>query len=114
MKEMTTDDKARILKDILHDEGVDIILQISGVWELLSEEYNNSILSRWEEEQEEGEQERQYSESKRLLNHFDLHRGAVLNAAKRGDIEKVRCGLMKMDDIKRQLIGLWREWNDNP
>lgn len=49
---MTHEDEVCILKEIINDQGIDNILTVSGVWELLREEFNNEILSRWEDELE--------------------------------------------------------------
>lgn len=49
--EMTDEDFERILEQIVEDEPPLTILTIPGVWELVSEFYNNEVLTIWENEQ---------------------------------------------------------------
>jgi len=46
---MTYEDEARILTEIIREEGV-AIMCIPGIYDILREYFNNEILSRWEEE----------------------------------------------------------------
>lgn len=46
---ISTDDFARILGDILNEEGANLI-SIPGVYEIVSEHFNNEVLERWENE----------------------------------------------------------------
>lgn len=48
---MTNGDFDRILTDIVKEEGGNI-LSVPGVYEVLSEYFNNEVLDRWEEEKE--------------------------------------------------------------
>ena len=45
----------RILRETINDSHASAseVLQVPGVYELLSEYYNNEVLDRWEEEQAE-------------------------------------------------------------
>lgn len=47
---ITFDDEVRIIGDIIIEQGRSI-LSIPGLWQILSEEFNNEIISRFEEEQ---------------------------------------------------------------
>lgn len=49
---MTHDDEVRIVQDILREEAP-TLLGIPGIWEVLREEWNNEVLTRWEAEQDE-------------------------------------------------------------
>lgn len=46
---MTNEDFDRILSDILQEEGRNL-LAIPGVYEVVSEHFNNEVLNRWENE----------------------------------------------------------------
>lgn len=48
---LTHDDFTRILGEIVQEEGKAVLL-VSGVYEVLSEFYNNDILDQWKKEQE--------------------------------------------------------------
>jgi len=52
---MTHDDFDRILRDIVDQNPASYLLDVAGVYEIASEEYNNEVLERWEEEQDEDE-----------------------------------------------------------
>jgi hypothetical protein len=57
---MTDEDFDRLFQDSLQrdieEKGVSVILAVPGVWELLREEYNNEVLTRWEQEQDDIEE----------------------------------------------------------
>lgn len=40
-----------VTEDIAHN-GADLILQIPGIYEILAEDYNNTVLDRWIAEKE--------------------------------------------------------------
>lgn len=44
---MTDDNFIDYLMDILQEEGVTVIVQIPGVYEILSEYFNNEVLDAW-------------------------------------------------------------------
>jgi len=48
---MSNEDFMRILTDIIKDPDVDV-LSITGIYEILSEHFNNEILDTWKKEQE--------------------------------------------------------------
>ena len=48
---MTQEDFNRILGDIMQEAGGRAILTIPGVYEVVSEHFNNDVLDRWEQEQ---------------------------------------------------------------
>jgi len=50
---MTHDDFDRILRDIVDQSPASYLLDVEGVYEIASEEYNDEVLERWEEEQDE-------------------------------------------------------------
>lgn len=45
---MTDDDFVDILVNMVEEDGIRHILTIPGVYEILSEEYNDDILEAWE------------------------------------------------------------------
>jgi hypothetical protein len=45
---MTQEEYDKILWSICMDEGINKILNLAGVYEIVSEEYNNDVLDRWE------------------------------------------------------------------
>lgn len=45
---MTADDFDRILREIIDELSTSELLSIPGVYEAVSEEFNNEVLSRWE------------------------------------------------------------------
>lgn len=49
-KEITHEDFDELLEHILEDKGT-AILQIPGIYEILSEYYNNDVLELWESHQ---------------------------------------------------------------
>jgi hypothetical protein len=51
-KKMTDEDFNRILADKIDEESGGSLLLIPGVYEVLSEHFNNEVLETWEEEQE--------------------------------------------------------------
>lgn len=51
-KGMTHDDFVRLVTELAEIDGAAIILGIPGVWEILSEHYNNDALDLWTTEQE--------------------------------------------------------------
>jgi hypothetical protein len=51
MKAMTTKDFDRLLAGII-DNDIFFLLSIPGVYQTLSEHYNNAVLAAWETEQE--------------------------------------------------------------
>ena len=51
MKTITTKDFDRLLADII-DNDIFFLLSIPGVYQALSEHYNNDVLAAWETEQE--------------------------------------------------------------
>ena len=50
---MTQEDFDYILFDLIAREDPTFLATIPGVYEILSEYYNNDVLSKWAEEQEE-------------------------------------------------------------
>jgi hypothetical protein len=50
---MTTEDFDRILTELVEQESAASLLQIPGVYEDLSDHFNNEVLQEWEEEQAE-------------------------------------------------------------
>lgn len=50
---MTDDDFDRILGEIVDAQPASALLSIPGVYEAVREEFNNDVLTRWEEESEE-------------------------------------------------------------
>ena len=48
---ITDEDFERILRDILRDMTGEQLISIFGIYEILSEEFNNDVLTMWEEEQ---------------------------------------------------------------
>ena len=48
---MTDADFDRILRDILRAMTGEQLLSISGIYEIVREEYNNDVLTEWENEQ---------------------------------------------------------------
>jgi len=48
---MTDEDFMRILGNIMQEEGGRSILAIPGVYEAVSEHFNNEVLDRWSAEQ---------------------------------------------------------------
>jgi len=51
-KEITQEEFDDILNDILSEEKANQLLTIAGIYEIVSEEYNNKVLKRWENDQE--------------------------------------------------------------
>ena len=49
---MTAADFDRILLDLMNEDGVETVFTIPGVYEAVSEFYNNAALERYEQEQE--------------------------------------------------------------
>ena len=49
--EMDTNDFDRILVSIVGDVPASSLIGIPGIYEILSEHYNNEVLDTWEEEQ---------------------------------------------------------------
>ena len=52
---MTDDDFERLLCDQINGLSASDLLFISGIYEALSEHFNNDVLDAWEEEQAENE-----------------------------------------------------------
>jgi hypothetical protein len=52
-EKMTDKDFSRILEDVLNEETGGSLLSIPGLYEVVSEYFNNEVLSRWEDEQDE-------------------------------------------------------------
>lgn len=48
----STDDFDRILVEIINAETPDTLLAIPGIYEVLSEHYNNEVLDAWQAEQD--------------------------------------------------------------
>lgn len=48
MRQITQDEFDDILIEILEDKSRTTILQIPGIYEILAEEFNNDVISRWE------------------------------------------------------------------
>lgn len=46
---MTHDDFTDCLIQLIQDEGITTIIQIQGVYEILSEHFNNEVLDLWAE-----------------------------------------------------------------
>ena len=55
---MTTEDFDRHLALVLKDMTHESIMQIPGIYEVLSEELNNEVLDSWAQEQQEKEDNR--------------------------------------------------------
>jgi hypothetical protein len=53
---MTNEDFNRILGDIMQETGGRVILTIPGVYEVVSEHFNNDVLDRWGKEQTDDEE----------------------------------------------------------
>ena len=49
---MTHEDFVKHLQRVLSDQSANDMLAIPGVWEVLSEHFNNEALESWEAEQE--------------------------------------------------------------
>ena len=49
---LSHDDFTTILQDVIED-NVKYLLSIPGIYEVLSEEFNNEVLDRWEQAQAE-------------------------------------------------------------
>lgn len=49
-RNLTNEDFDRILGDIMQEAGGRAILTIPGVYEVVSEHFNNDVLDRWEQE----------------------------------------------------------------
>lgn len=54
---MTDNDFDRILTSLLNDMKASELLSIAGIYEIVSEEYNNDVLDIWAGEQEEKKEE---------------------------------------------------------
>ena len=52
-KNMTNDDFGRILNILVNQSPASHLLMIPGVYELVSEDYNNMVLEYWEQEKED-------------------------------------------------------------
>jgi len=52
MSNITHEEFVDILQDILHEESVGELLTIPGIYEILSEEFNNEVLERYESEKD--------------------------------------------------------------
>jgi PHP family Zn ribbon phosphoesterase len=50
-KSIPTEDFDRILMSIVRDMKVPQIMDLAGVYEAVSEEYNNEVIEKWEEEE---------------------------------------------------------------
>lgn len=50
--DMTHDDFVRLVTELAEKDGTAILITIPGVWEILSEHYNNDALDLWNVEQE--------------------------------------------------------------
>jgi len=51
---MTDGDFDRVLANIVNKEPAANLLTIPGVYDAVSEEFNNAVLAEWEKEQNEG------------------------------------------------------------
>jgi hypothetical protein len=54
---MTDAEFDQILKEIMDESPASALLTIPGIYEIVSEEFNNEILDRWAENQEENDEE---------------------------------------------------------
>lgn len=54
---MTDAEFDSILKEIMDESPASTLLTIAGIYEIVSEEFNNEVLDRWAENQEESEEE---------------------------------------------------------
>ena len=52
---MTQDEFDETVRELAREDGVGSLLSIPGVWEHVSEFYNNAALERWEQEHPEAE-----------------------------------------------------------
>ncbi|MDH3604054.1 MAG: hypothetical protein OEU26_30980 [Candidatus Tectomicrobia bacterium] len=52
--DIANDDWDRMLGEIIGDLSAATLMQIPGVYEILSEHFNNEIIDQWQQEQEEG------------------------------------------------------------
>lgn len=59
---MTDNDFDRILTSLLDDMKASELLSIGGIYEIVSEEYNNDVLDIWAGEQEEKKEEEEEEE----------------------------------------------------
>jgi hypothetical protein len=53
-QELDTDTFDRILADILREHSGEQLLSVPGVYEAVSEHFNNAVIDRWEEEKTDG------------------------------------------------------------
>jgi hypothetical protein len=53
---MTDEDFDRLLLKQMEEDGMPVVLSLPGVYEAVSEYYNNSVLTEWEEENPEIEE----------------------------------------------------------
>ncbi len=51
--DMTTDDFDQYLEKVLENVTASPLLQVPGVYELVTEHYNNDVLDLWAEDQED-------------------------------------------------------------
>ncbi|MCK9597884.1 MAG: hypothetical protein M0R06_02515 [Sphaerochaeta sp.] len=49
MKKITNDEFDKILAEVLDENRASSLLSVPGIYEILSEEFNNEVLCRWEE-----------------------------------------------------------------
>lgn len=59
---ITQEDFDNILKELVEGTSADELLQIPGVYEALSEHFNNDVLSQWEDENVTDDEEVEVSE----------------------------------------------------
>jgi hypothetical protein len=51
-EDMSNRDFDRILLDVLSEQSTVALLRIPGIYEIVSEEFNNEVITRWENEQD--------------------------------------------------------------
>ena len=51
--QLSTERFDEILLELCNDEGAGTLLTIPGVYEIVAEHYNNDVLDRWKDEQDE-------------------------------------------------------------
>lgn len=48
---MTQEEFDKLLEELVYEDGASVLLSIPGVYECVSEYYNNKVLERWENNQ---------------------------------------------------------------
>lgn len=53
---MSNEDFQRILEEIVDESPASHLLSVPGVYEVVAEHFNNEVLSRWDDEQEDDDE----------------------------------------------------------